>query len=108
LDNRRPRQCSQKTLPGLKTPYEQCTAASLFTFESVPVKEVFDGQTAWEGNVEVFELVGHPTAKQAYAWSYQDRDETKFAAGLRISPVDNGENATTFAERTKFGATHSA
>jgi hypothetical protein len=27
--------------------------------ESIPVKEVFEGQTAWEGTVEVFDLVGH-------------------------------------------------
>jgi len=39
--------------------------------ESVPVKEVFEGQTAWEGNVEVFDLVGHAKAKRAYAWSYR-------------------------------------
>jgi hypothetical protein len=36
--------------------------------ESVPVKEIFDGETAWEGTVEVFELVGHQSAKRAYAW----------------------------------------
>ena len=28
--------------------------------ESVPVHEVFQGQTAWEGVVEVFELIVHP------------------------------------------------
>jgi len=30
--------------------------------ESVPVKETFQGQTVWEGVVEVFSLKDHPTA----------------------------------------------
>jgi hypothetical protein len=30
--------------------------------ESVPVKEVFQGRTVWDGIVEVFELRGHPKA----------------------------------------------
>jgi hypothetical protein len=32
--------------------------------ESVPVKEVFQGRTIWEGIVEVFELRGHGRTKQ--------------------------------------------
>jgi hypothetical protein len=36
--------------------------------ESVVVKEVFEGQTAWETKVEVFDLVGHRQVKRAYAW----------------------------------------
>src|SRR5580692_7239513 len=38
--------------------------------ESVPVKEVFQGKTVWDGIVEVFDLVGHPKTHRAYAWSY--------------------------------------
>ena len=38
--------------------------------ESVPVKEMFQGQTVWEGVVEVFELIGHPKAQRAYAWAH--------------------------------------
>ena len=34
-----------------------------------PVKEVFNGQTVWEGAVHVFDLEGHPKATRAYAWS---------------------------------------
>jgi hypothetical protein len=39
--------------------------------ESVPVKEVFQGKTIWEGIVEVFELHGHPKANTAYAWAHE-------------------------------------
>jgi hypothetical protein len=41
---------------------------------SVPVKETFRGRTAWEGAVEVFELVEHPSATKLYAWSHSTDD----------------------------------
>ena len=37
---------------------------------SVPIKETFRGKTVWDGCVEVFELVGRPTATKLYAWSH--------------------------------------
>ena len=42
--------------------------------ESVPVKEMFRGETVWEGIVEVFDLVGHPTAFRVYAWAHDTDD----------------------------------
>ena len=42
--------------------------------ESVPVKEMFQGRTVWEGVVEVFDLIGHPRAMRLYAWSHQTDD----------------------------------
>jgi hypothetical protein len=42
--------------------------------ESVPVKETFQGRTVWDGVVEVFDLIGHPTATRLYAWSHQTDD----------------------------------
>jgi hypothetical protein len=42
--------------------------------ESVPVKEMFKGDTVWEGVVEVFDLIGHPTAVRVYAWSHDTDD----------------------------------
>ena len=44
--------------------------------ESVPVKEVWQGQTIWDGVVEVFDLHGHPKTHRAYAWSH-DTDDPK-------------------------------
>jgi len=41
---------------------------------SVPVKETFQGHTVWEGVVEVFELIGHPSASRLYAWSHATDD----------------------------------
>jgi hypothetical protein len=42
--------------------------------ESVPVKEVFQGQTVWDGIVEVFDLKGHPKTDTAYAWLHDTGD----------------------------------
>lgn len=42
--------------------------------ETVPVVETFQGQTVWEGEVEVFDLLDHPTASRIYAWSHDTDD----------------------------------
>ena len=41
---------------------------------SVPVKEMFRGQAVWDGVVEVFDMIGHPTATRLYAWSHTTDD----------------------------------
>jgi hypothetical protein len=69
--------------------------------ESVAVKEVFEGQTALETKVEVFDLVGHRQAKRAYAWSHRDGDQNKTFAVLEIPPVDSSESALKFAIASK-------
>jgi hypothetical protein len=58
--------------------------------KTVPVHEVFRGQTVWQGEVEVFDLVGHPKAKRAYAWSHregQNDEGERFVAVLELPPV---------------------
>ena len=42
--------------------------------ESVPEKETFQGQTVWEGIVEVFDLKDHPKAHRVYAWAHDTGD----------------------------------
>jgi hypothetical protein len=44
---------------------------------SVPVKESFNGNTVWDGTVEVFRLHDHPRANHVYAWSH-DTDDPKY------------------------------
>jgi hypothetical protein len=58
--------------------------------KTVPVHEVFRGQTVWQGEVEVFDLTGHAKAKRAYAWSHRegkDDQGERFVAVLEIPPV---------------------
>ena len=69
--------------------------------ESVPVKEVFEDQTTWEGTVEVFDLVGHLQAKRAYAWTYPDGDQNKTFTVLGIPPVDSPQSAVKVAIAAK-------
>ena len=64
--------------------------------ETAPVHEVFRGQTVWEGDVEVFDLTGHPKAKRCYAWSHpegpNDQGE-RFVTVLGLPPVVSAETA---------------
>lgn len=68
--------------------------------ESVPVKEMFRGQIAWQGVVEVFAITGHPKAKRCYAWSHLegDKDErTRIFAVLELPPVTSPQTAVKAA-----------
>ena len=57
--------------------------------DSVPIKEMFQGKTVWDGIVEVFELIGHKTAPKAYAWAYDTGDpkKPKHVTVLHLGPV---------------------
>ena len=62
------------------------------------VREVFKGQTAWQGEVEIFKLKGHSKAKRCYAWYYTDESEEKqFTTVLEMPPVDSPETAVKIA-----------
>ena len=64
--------------------------------KTVPVHEDFHGQAVWSGNVEVFDLIGHPKAKCAYAWSYREGENDegeRFITVLEIPPVVSAETA---------------
>lgn len=58
--------------------------------ESVPIKEMFRGQTVWDGIVEVFEIIGHPKATRVFAWSHATDDPAnpvRHVTVLNIRPV---------------------
>ena len=44
--------------------------------ETVPVTEFVDGKVIWQGNVEVFELIGHEQARRCYSWMVPDKTKT--------------------------------
>ncbi len=54
--------------------------------ESVPVKETFQGQTVWDGIVEVFDLAGHSKANRIYAWSHDTGDPVQSQALRNCAP----------------------
>jgi len=64
--------------------------------ETVPVKEMFKGQTVWEGEVEVFDLHDHPKTDRIYAWAHEtdDADRPKrHVTVLHVPPVTSPELA---------------
>ena len=66
--------------------------------EAVQVIESFQGQTVWDGTVEVFNLNGHPTATRCYAWSHEtDEGKLRRVAVLHQGPVDSPEAAVRAA-----------
>ena len=49
------------------------------------------GKTLWQGDVEVFDLTGHPTAKRCYGWTYGEPEE--FITILELPPVTDAQSA---------------
>ena len=74
----------------LKTVIHKLHGAKATHRESVPVKEVWLGQTVWDGIVEVFDLHNHPDANTAYAWLHDTGDPDRpiqHITVLQVPPV---------------------
>ena len=64
--------------------------------ETVPVVETFQGETIWEGDVEVFETNDHPKAQRIYAWGHvtgENDQARRYVAVLELPPVDSPQTA---------------
>lgn len=61
----------------------------------------FEGATAWQGEVETFELIGHPKAQRAHAWGYEEGGQLQSTAVLEIPPVDSPGSAVNVAIAAK-------
>ena len=59
--------------------------------DTVSVHERFNGKTVWKGDVEVFDLAGHPKAKRVYGWTYGEPEE--FITILELPPVTDAQSA---------------
>jgi hypothetical protein len=71
--------------------------------QSVPIKEVFQGKTIWDGVVEVFDLIGHPKAKRVYAWAHAtDGEKKRHVTVLHLGPVDTPKAAVMAAIVQEF------
>jgi hypothetical protein len=72
---------------------------------SVPVKEIFNNQVVWDGVVEVFDLINHPTAKMIYAWSHDTDDPNnpkRHVTVLHIHPIKSARDAVRAAIVQEF------
>jgi len=73
--------------------------------ESVPVKETFQGQTVWEGIVEIFNLKDHPTAHRIYAWANDTGDPKNprhHVTVLHLHPIKSAQDAVKAAIVQEF------
>ena len=70
-------------------------------FTTIPITVNSRGQIAWQGEVEVFDLIGHAKAQTCYAWSYDDNGTARAIAVLGPPPVDSAETAVKVALSTK-------
>jgi len=66
--------------------------------ETAKVTELWEGLIVWQGEVEVFDLAGHPQASQAFAWSYKaDNGRTQSVAVLKVPPIETPSDAVRAA-----------
>jgi hypothetical protein len=76
--------------------------------ESVPVHETHEGKTVWDGEVQVFDLVGHPKATRAYAWSHAtEGTRRRFVTVLCLPPVVDARTAVQTAIVAEYKKTQS-
>lgn len=72
-----------------------CQAKHLQTSHVV---ESIAGQEVWSGQIEVFELTGHPKANKAFAWGYEDeKGEIQYIAVLNVPPITSPREAVQAA-----------
>jgi len=70
--------------------------------QRVRVREEFEGETVWEGEVLVFDLEGHPTAAKCYAWEV----DGEVTAVLHEGPVTGPREAVRAAIMAEERAGH--
>ena len=74
---------------------ERCRAKDI---QSLRVKEKWIEETLWDGVVETFDLLNHPTAKRAYAWEkWEPGEKPQYTVVLGIPPVNSANDAVKAA-----------
>jgi hypothetical protein len=75
----------------------------------VPVTETFEGQTVWDGDVQVFDLIDCAEADRSYAWSYEtEGGRRRFFVVLHKPPVDSPNKAVQAAIASEPRGAHEA
>ena len=69
------------------------------------VREDSQGETVWDGDVHIFELIDHATAERCYAWKYETDDGRWLVATvLGVPPIYSARDAV----RTYMASGHDA
>jgi len=62
-------------------------------FETISVKETWNGQTVWEGDVEAFKLFLHPHVNWGWAWAYDKGKGCEIVTVLAVPPLRDAKDA---------------
>jgi hypothetical protein len=67
--------------------------------ETVPVVEEFQGETIFQGDVEVFDIRGHPKATRGYGWGYVTTETggRRYFTVLELPPITSPQTAVQAA-----------
>jgi hypothetical protein len=66
--------------------------------ETVRVIEKVGGEFAFNGDVEIFDLLGHPKATKAFGWAWKDgAGEIQYIGVLNVPPIDSPREAVQAA-----------
>jgi hypothetical protein len=88
----------QDYIAALRIAIAQLHGCQSVYLKTTHIHETFQGKTVWNGDVEVFSLIDHPTAHRAYAWAHlhgsKDK-ETRFVAVLELPPVNDARTAVS-------------
>jgi len=85
-------------IPALQDAIRQLYGVESTWLHSVPVVDKHEGQTVWDGEVQVFAVTGHAKATRAYAWSHGGLPgKRRFHVVLGLPPVDSAAMAVKTA-----------
>ena len=82
----------------IKNAVERREACRAKHIESLRVQEKWIEETAWDGVVETFDLLNHPTAKRVYAWErWEPGEEPRYTIVPCVAPVNSARDAVKAA-----------
>ena len=85
---------NEKYVEALRDAIQHMHGCAFRHVKPIHAKEVFQGNTVWERDVELFDLEGNPMANQCYAWGHQDDNlRWQHVAVLRVKGVDSALQA---------------
>ena len=71
--------------------------------ETVAVLETFNGETIWDGEVEVFDVPEFSDADQVFAWDFDDDSGQQQVTVAQIPPATTPENAVKAYIVSQYG-----
>src|ERR1700734_3473109 len=90
--------CKSTEILLLKAAIQQSHNCNATHYKTVLVHEKFQGETLWHGEVEVFEVSGHPKATRCFAWLGEEEGKgVRPVAILAHGRVNSPEAAVNIA-----------